>query len=139
MANPIKAVKAVKKITNRNRNKTTTGKVKAFNKGSSKSIAETIGAKKKVRIIGDNDSFIPTTQPPGSRRKPLNKNKNITKEAERYSWMPPYTSRRGALKFASKEKAFQKHPLIRNTGESSAEGKYRGNRGKPIPVKRLGK
>lgn len=131
MANPIKAVKAAKKLT--------TGKVKAFKKGNSKSIAELRGAKKKVKIIGDNDDFIPTTQPRGSRTKPLNKNKNITKETERYSLMPPFTSRRGALKFASKEKAFQKHPLVRNTGESSAEGKYRANRGKPIPVKRRGK
>ena len=32
--------------------------------------------------------------------------------------------------------AIQKHPLIRNAGESSAEGKYRYNRGKPVPVKR---
>jgi len=35
--------------------------------------------------------------------------------------------------------AIQKHPLIRNAGESSAEGKYRANRGRPIPIKRRGK
>ena len=33
----------------------------------------------------------------------------------------------------------QKHPLIRNTGESSAEGKYRYNSGKSIPVKKRSK
>jgi limonene-1,2-epoxide hydrolase len=33
----------------------------------------------------------------------------------------------------------QKHPLIRNTGQSSAEGKYRYNSGKSIPVKKRGK
>ena len=35
--------------------------------------------------------------------------------------------------------AIQKHPLIRNAGQSSAEVKYRGNRGKPVPVKKKSK
>lgn len=35
--------------------------------------------------------------------------------------------------------AIQKHPLIRNTGQSSAEGKYRYNRGNPVPVKKRSK
>jgi glycerate-2-kinase len=33
----------------------------------------------------------------------------------------------------------QKHPLIRNTGQSSAEGKYRYSGGKSIPIKKRGK
>jgi len=129
----MKAVKAVKKIT--------TGKQKAYNKGNRKSIAVVQGAKKKVRIVGDNDSFIPTTEPiKGAKQtKPLNKNKNISKETERYSLMPPYTSRRGAIKFAKQRKSMDKHPLVRNAGESSAEGKYLAGRGKGIPVKKRGK
>ena len=35
--------------------------------------------------------------------------------------------------------AIQKHPLIRNAGQSSAEGKYRANRGRPVPVKKKAK
>ena len=33
----------------------------------------------------------------------------------------------------------QKHPLIRNAGQPSAEGKYRANRGRPVPVKKKAK
>lgn len=33
----------------------------------------------------------------------------------------------------------EKHPLIRNAGEPAAEGKYRANRGKSVPVKRKSK
>ena len=35
--------------------------------------------------------------------------------------------------------AIQKHPLIRNAGQPSAEGKYRANRGRPVPVKKKAK
>ena len=43
------------------------------------------------------------------------------------------------LMTSSGKDPIQKHPLVRNTGESSAEGKYRLNRGKPIPAKKRGK
>ena len=46
-------------------------------------------------------------------------------------------AKQNLMKSAAKD-PIQKHPLVRNTGQSSAEGKYRANRGKPIPVKRRG-
>lgn len=79
----------------------TTGKTKAATKG--RGLRVEVG--KKVRFVGDNDSYIPTTQPRGSgKRKFISKNKNISKETERYEVMPPYTSRRAALKYSSKAK-----------------------------------
>ena len=38
-------------------------------------------------------------------------------------------------KTTSKRDPIQKHPLVRNAGEPSAEGKYRKNRGSAVPVK----
>ena len=45
---------------------------------------------------------------------------------------------KAAKKLGTFDTIIQKHPLIRNAGESSAEGKYRFA-GKPIPVKRRSK
>jgi hypothetical protein len=49
------------------------------------------------------------------------------------------TSRRATLKEKSIVSRLEKHPLIRNTGQSSAEGKYRYNRGNPVPIKKRSK
>jgi hypothetical protein len=46
---------------------------------------------------------------------------------------------KAAKKVGSFDTKIQKHPLIRNAGEPAAEGKYRGNRGKSVPVKKKGK
>lgn len=70
----------------------TTGKGKAAGKGEGLRVIKN----NKIRFVGDNDSFIP--------KKYLSKNKNISKETKRYETMPPYTSRREALKYSSKAK-----------------------------------
>lgn len=93
MVNPIKAVKAVKKLT--------AGKKKAATRASQFYDSETKG---------------------------LGLTKGSNKKTAKV-----------AKKLGTFDTKIQKHPLIRNAGESSAEGKYRGNRGKPIPVKRRSK
>jgi hypothetical protein len=65
------------------------------------------------------------------------KNKDWAKEANKKTLPSADKSRRASVKEASSNTAMQKHPLIRNAGEASAEGKYRGNRGKPVPVKKI--
>ena len=66
------------------------------------------------------------------------KNKNFVKDANKKTVPSASTSRRASVKEASFNTRMEKHPLVRNTGQSSAEGKYRGNRGKPIPTKKRG-
>lgn len=46
---------------------------------------------------------------------------------------------KGKKELGTFDTAIQKHPLIRNAGELAAEGKYRYNRGKSVPIKRKGK
>ena len=134
MANPMKIVKAVKKVTASRGKKTskgskiTSGKIKAANKASN--VAEKMGPmvsgnNSKVKIVDSKDSYVK-----------VNKNKNIKKEVIRADNTPPYTSRRKAIKETNFRNRLDKHPLVRNAGESSAEGKYRLNRGKPIAKKR---
>jgi hypothetical protein len=102
MANPIKIIKAVKKVT--------TGKAKA-----------------NKRNAGVKDSMNPITK---------GKNKNWAKDANKKTLPSAAKSRRASIKEASLNNRFEKHPLVRNAGESASEGKYRYNRGKPIPKKR---
>jgi hypothetical protein len=64
------------------------------------------------------------------------KNKNFVKDANKKTVPSASTSRRASIKEASFNSRMEKHPLARNAGESSAEGKYRLNRGKSIPKKR---
>jgi 2-polyprenyl-3-methyl-5-hydroxy-6-metoxy-1,4-benzoquinol methylase len=58
------------------------------------------------------------------------------KDANKKTVPSASTSRRASVKEASFNSRMEKHPLARNAGESSAEGKYRLNRGKSIPKKR---
>jgi hypothetical protein len=61
-------------------------------------------------------------------------NRGIAKKAS--SALPAAkTSRRATLKEVNLNNRFNKHPLVRNTGEASSETKYRVMRGNPIPVK----
>lgn len=108
MANPIKAIKAIKAVS-----KFTAGKTKAV--------------KRNTRV---KEFMDPITK---------GKNKNFVKNANKKTLPSASTSRRASIKEANFNSRMQKHPLVRNTGESSAEGKYRANRGKPIPVKRRSK
>lgn len=64
------------------------------------------------------------------------KNKNFVKDANKKTLPSASISRRASTKEANLNSRMEKHPLVRNTGESSAEGKYRLNRGKPIAKKR---
>ena len=64
------------------------------------------------------------------------KNKNFVKDANKKTLPGASKSSRASIKEASFNSRMQKHPLVRNAGESSAEGKYRLNRGKPIAKKR---
>jgi hypothetical protein len=105
MANPMKAVKAIGKLT--------AGKKKA------------VGRNTRVK-----DSMSPITK---------GKNKDWAKNANKTTLPSAKTSRRASIKEANFNSRMEKHPLVRNTGESSAEGKYRYNRGKGIPVKKRSK
>lgn len=67
------------------------------------------------------------------------KNKDWVKETNKKTLPSAKKSRSASTAEAAFNTAIQKHPLIRNAGEASAEGKYRGNRGKPVPVKKKGK
>jgi hypothetical protein len=138
MANVVKIVgKAVKKATAPRGKKTskgsniTSGKVKAANKASD--VAQKMGPmvsgkNSKVKIVDSKDSYVK-----------VSKNKNIKKELTRADNTPPYTSRRESMKETNLRSRLDKHPLVRNTGQSAAESKYRGNRGKSVPVKKKGK
>jgi hypothetical protein len=105
----------------------TTGKVKAVNKAAA--VAEKMGPmisgkNSKLKIVDSKDSYVK-----------VSKNKNIKKELTRADKTPPYTSRRSAIKETNLQSRWDKHPLIRNTGEPAAENKYRGAGGKSVPVK----
>ena len=64
------------------------------------------------------------------------KNKNFVKDANKKTLPGASKSSRASVKEANFNSRMEKHPLVRNTGQSSAEGKYRLNRGKSIPKKR---
>jgi hypothetical protein len=67
------------------------------------------------------------------------KNKNWAKNANKTTLPSATKSRRASIKEASTNTRFEKHPLVRNAGEAASESKYRGNRGKSVPVKKKGK
>jgi hypothetical protein len=139
MANPIKVIGAAKKAlrgkktskgivtgASGKKDKTTTGIYKAV--GKSNSVAQKMGpmvSGNKVKIVDSKDSYVK-----------VSKNKNIKKELTRADNTPPYTSRRGAMKETNLRNRLDKHPLVRNAGEAASESKYRGNRGKSVPVKK---
>ena len=109
----------------------TTGKVKAANKASD--VAQKMGPmvsgkNSKIKIVDSKDSYVK-----------VSKNKNIKKELTRADNTPPSPSRRAAMKEANMNSRFEKHPLVRNTGNASSEIKYRVMRGKPVPVKKKSK
>ena len=126
MANPMKAIKAVKNFTGGKKGRAVENKVrKEF--GMSKG-TNTAGKVKAIKRNARVKEFMdPITK---------GKNKNFVKDANKKTVPSASTSRRASVKEASFNTRMQKHPLVRNTGESSAEGKYRLNRGKPIPKKR---
>lgn len=146
MANPAKIIKGATKAmrgkknskglsvgASGNKDMATTGMYKAVRKGAATAeklgpILSGSGKKAKIKMVDSKDSFVK-----------VSKNKNIKKELTRADNTPPYTSRRKSMKETNFRNRMEKHPLIRNTGQSSAEGKYRANRGKPFPVKKRGK
>lgn len=71
-----------------------------------------------------------------SEAKVSGKAGKIKDNAQRAELQAKGVSKRKSL---PKYDKMEKHPLIRNAGQPSAEGKYRTNRGKPVPVKRKSK
>jgi hypothetical protein len=113
MANPIKVVRAIEKKARKEfgmSKGTTAGKAKAD--------------KRNARV---KDSMNPITK---------GKNKNFVKDANKKTLPSASKSSRASAKEANLNSRLEKHPLARNAGESSAEGKYRLNRGRPIAKKR---
>jgi hypothetical protein len=129
MANPMKAIKAVKNFTGGKKGRAIENKVrKEFGMGKGTNTTGKIKAiKRNARV---KDSMNPITK---------GKNKNFVKDANKKTLPSASKSRRASIKEASFNSRMEKHPLVRNTGQSSAESKYRLNRGKPISVKRRGK
>ena len=132
MANPIKAVTAAKRLV----------------VGSNKSVKNNKHINKKLEQLFDYKELTPGKAKAIKRNTRVKefmdpitkgKNKNFVKNANKKTLPSASTSRRASIKEANFNSRMQKHPLVRNTGESSAEGKYRANRGKPIPVKRRSK
>lgn len=64
------------------------------------------------------------------------KNKDWAKNANKVTLPSAKTSRRASVKEANLNNRMEKHPLVRNAGEAASESKYRGNRGKSVPVKK---
>jgi hypothetical protein len=126
MANPIKAIRAVKNFTGGKKGRAIENKVrKEF--GMSKGGITAGKAKATKRNTKVKEFMNPITK---------GKNKNFVKDANKKTVPSASTSRRASVKEASFNSRMEKHPLARNAGESSAEGKYRLNRGKSIPKKR---
>ena len=126
MANPLKAVKAVKNFTGGKKGRAIENKVrKEF--GMSKGGITAGKAKATKRNTKVKEFMDPITK---------GKNKNFTKDANKKTLPGASQSRRASVKEANFNSRMEKHPLVRNAGQSSAEGKYRLNRGKSIPKKR---
>ena len=129
MANPMKAIKAVKNFTGGKKGRAIENKVrKEF--GMSKGGITTGKTKATKRNTRVKEFMDPITK---------GKNKNFAKDANKKTLPSASKSNRASAKEANFNSRMEKHPLVRNAGESSAEGKYRGNRGKPISVKRRSK
>jgi hypothetical protein len=67
------------------------------------------------------------------------KNKDWAKNANKTTLPSADKSRRASIKEANFNSRMEKHPLVRNAGEASAESKYRVMRGKSVPTKKRGK
>jgi len=132
MANPIKAVKAAKRlIVGSNKDfKTNKGINKKLDKILNTSVISQGKAKATKRNTRVKEFMDPITK---------GKNKNFVKDANKKTLPGASKSRRASVKEANFNSRMEKHPLVRNTGQSSSEGKYRANRGRPIPIKRRGK
>jgi len=133
MANPIKIAKLVSKATKardaaRKKYYSAAPGVERGKKSSRTSPLPTAGKTKATkRNVRVREFMDPITK---------GKNKNFAKDANKKTVPSASTSRRASIKEASFNSRMEKHPLARNAGESSAEGKYRLNRGKSIPKKR---
>jgi hypothetical protein len=137
MANPIKIAKVISKATKardaaKNKAYSAAPPAPRGKKNSSKSLTMPTAGKAKAanRNARVKDFMEPTTK---------GKNKNWAKDANKKTLPTASNSRRASIKEANFNSRMEKHPLVRNTGQSSAEGKYRANGGKPIPTKKRGK
>jgi len=129
MVNPIKAVKAVKNFPGGKKGRAIENKVrKEFGMSKGGTTAGKIKANKRNARV--KDFMNPITK---------GKNKNFVKDANKKTLLSASKSNRASAKETNFNSRMEKHPLVRNAGQSSAEGKYRYNRGKSIPVKRRGK
>jgi hypothetical protein len=105
------------------------------NKKINKTLEKTLGtktisqgkAKSMARNARVKDFMNPITK---------GKNKNFVKDANKKTLPSAATSRRASVKESNFNSRMEKHPLVRNAGEASAEIKYRGNRGRPVPNKK---
>jgi hypothetical protein len=130
MANPMKIAKLVSKQVKKRDAIMTTVRKKAYSAAPAKAkfLTPTTGKKKaSIRNARVKEFMDPITK---------GKNKNFVKDANKKTLPGASKSSRASIKEASFNSRMQKHPLVRNAGESSAEGKYRLNRGKPIAKKR---
>jgi hypothetical protein len=130
MANPIKIAKLISKQVKKRDAIRTSVRKKAYSAAPAnvKSLTPTVGKKKAAKRNAEVKNFMePITK---------GKNKNWAKDANKKTLPSAAKSRRASIKEASLNNRFEKHPLARNAGESASEGKYRLNRGKPIPKKR---
>ena len=100
------------------------------------------GAKAVARTVTGSNKDVKTNK---AINKTLEKTfgaKTISKGKAKAAGLPKGSNKATAKKIAMSspfKDSIQKHPLVRNTGEASAEGKYRANRGRPVPVKRKAK
>ena len=115
--------------------KITTGKAKAKVRDVS---LNTILGKKIGRTTGEIKGILRASKPGKTTGLAKGKNKDFAKNANKATLPSAAKSRRASVKEASVNTSFEKHPLVRNAGEASSENKYRGNRGKPVPVKPRG-
>lgn len=126
MANPVKIIKGTAKAMRGKKNS------KGFKATEYKGVEKLTTGKAKAitRNTRVKDFMSPTTK---------GKNKDWAKNANKTTLPSAKISRRASVKEASLNTRMEKHPLVRNAGESSAEGKYRAGRGKGISVKKRSK
>jgi hypothetical protein len=133
MANPMKIAKLISKQVKKRDAVRTAVRKKSYSAAPAKAkfLTPTTGKVKATkRNAGVKEFMDPITK---------GKNKNFVKDANKKTLPGASKSSRASVKEANFNSRMEKHPLVRNTGQSSAEGKYRANRGKPIPVKRRSK
>ena len=131
MANPLKAVKAAKRLIVASNKDFKTNK--GINKKLDKILNTSVISQGKAKAIKRNVRVKEFMDPIAK-----GKNKNFVKDANKKTLPGASKSRRASIKEANFNTRMQKHPLVRNAGESSSESKYRVNRGKSIPTKKRG-